>query len=92
MAVQIESLDETKTNRGEDIVDLGVVIICEKASHKGMLIGKQGAMLKKIGSIARVDLEEYFESKVNMKLWVKVKDDWRNKETFILEMGLGADD
>ncbi len=92
VAVQIESLDETKTNRGEDIVDLGVVIICEKASHKGMLIGKQGAMLKKIGSIARVDLEEYFESKVNMKLWVKVKDDWRNKETFILEMGLGADD
>ncbi len=61
MAVQIESLDETKTNKGEDIVDLGVVIICEKASHKGMLIGKQGAMLKKIGSIARVDLEEYFE-------------------------------
>lgn len=92
VAVQIESLDETKTNRGEDIVDLGVVIICEKASHKGMLIGKQGAMLKKIGSIARVDLEEYFESKVNMKLWVKVKDDWRNKEAFILEMGLGADD
>ncbi len=92
VAVQVESLDETKTNRGEDIVDLGVVIICEKASHKGMLIGKQGAMLKKIGSIARVDLEEYFESKVNMKLWVKVKDDWRNKEAFILEMGLGADD
>ncbi len=92
VAVQIESLDETKTNRGEDIVDLGVVIICEKASHKGMLIGKQGAMLKKIGSIARVDLEEYFESKVNMKLWVKVKDDWRNKEAFILKMGLGADD
>ncbi len=92
VAVQIESLDETKTNKGEDIVDLGVVIICEKASHKGMLIGKQGAMLKKIGSIARVDLEEYFERKVNMKLWVKVKDDWRNKEAFILEMGLGADD
>ncbi len=92
VAVQIESLDETKTNKGEDIVDLGVVIICEKASHKGMLIGKQGAMLKKIGSTARVDLEEYFERKVNMKLWVKVKDDWRNKEAFILEMGLGADD
>lgn len=92
VAVQIESLDETKTNKGEDIVDLGVVIICEKASHKGMLIGKQGAMLKKIGSIARVDLEEYFGRKVNMKLWVKVKDDWRNKEAFILEMGLGADD
>lgn len=92
VAVQIESLEETKTNKGEDIVDLGVVIICEKTSHKGMLIGKQGAMLKKIGSIARADLEEYFETKVNMKIWVKVKEDWRNKEAFILEMGLGADD
>lgn len=92
VAVQIESLEETKTNKGEDIVDLGVVIICEKTSHKGMLIGKQGAMLKKIGSIARSDLEEYFETKVNMKIWVKVKEDWRNKEAFILEMGLGADD
>ena len=92
VAVQIESLEETKTNKGEDIVDLGVVIICEKSSHKGMLIGRQGATLKKIGSIARADLEEYFETKVNMKIWVKVKEDWRNKEAFILEMGLGADD
>ena len=49
-------------------------------------------MLKKIGSIARADLEEYFESKVNMKIWVKVKEDWRNKEAFIIEMGLGAED
>lgn len=91
VAVEIESLEETKTNKGEDIVDLGVVIICEKSSHKGMLIGKQGAMLKKIGSIAREDLEDYFGCKVNMKLWVKVKEDWRNKEAFILDMGLGAD-
>lgn len=91
VAVQIESLEETKTNKGEDIVDLGIVIVCEKSSHKGMLIGKQGAMLKKIGSIARADLEEYFETKVNMKIWVKVKEDWRNKEAFILEMGLGAE-
>lgn len=92
VAVQIESLEETKTNKGEDIVDLGVVIVCEKASHKGMLIGKQGAMMKKIGSIARQDLEDYFETKVNLKIWVKVKEDWRNKEAFIFEMGLGADD
>lgn len=92
VAVQVESLEETKTNKGEDIVDLGIVIVCEKSSHKGMLIGKQGAMLKKIGSIARADLEEYFETKVNMKIWVKVKEDWRNKEAFILEMGLGAED
>ena len=91
VAVEIESLDEAKTNKGEDIVDIGVLIICEKASHKGMLIGKQGAMLKKIGSIARQDLEDYFECKVNMTMWVKVNEDWRNKEAFILEIGLGAD-
>ncbi|MCH5200601.1 MAG: GTPase Era [Oscillospiraceae bacterium] len=91
VAVEIESLEETKTNKGKDIVDIGVLIICEKASHKGMLIGKQGAMLKKIGSIARQDLEDYFECKVNMTMWVKVNEDWRNKEAFILEIGLGAD-
>ena len=91
VAVEIESLEESKTNKGEDIVDIGVLIICEKASHKGMLIGKQGAMLKKIGSIARQDLEDYFECKVNMTMWVKVNEDWRNKEAFILEIGLGAD-
>lgn len=91
VAVEIESLEETKTNKGEDIVDVGVLIICEKASHKGMLIGKQGTMLKKIGSIARQDLEDYFECKVNMTMWVKVNEDWRNKEAFILEIGLGAD-
>ena len=91
VAVEIESLDETKTNKGENIADIGVVIICEKASHKCMLIGKQGTVLKKIGSMAREDLEDYFGTKVNMKLWVKVKEDWRNKEGYILELGLGAD-
>lgn len=91
VAVEIESLDETKTNKGENIADIDVVIICEKASHKGMIIGKQGAVLKKIGSMAREDLEDYFGTKVNMKLWVKVKEDWRNKESYILELGLGAD-
>lgn len=91
VAVEIESFEETKTNKGEDIVDIGVLIVCEKASHKGMLIGKQGAMLKRIGSIARQDLEEYFDCKVNMTMWVKVNEDWRNKEAFILELGLGAD-
>ena len=91
VAVEIESLDETKTNKGENIADIGVVIICEKASHKGMIIGKQGSVLKKIGSMAREDMEDYFGTKVNMKLWVKVKEDWRNKESYILELGLGAD-
>jgi GTP-binding protein Era len=91
IAVEVESMTETKTNRDKPIIDLSVVIICEKASHKGMVIGKQGVNLKKIGSEARLEMEEYFNSKVNMKLWVKVKEDWRNKEGFIAELGLGSD-
>ncbi|MGN0589014.1 MAG: GTPase Era, partial [Ruminiclostridium sp.] len=79
-AVQIESLEYSKTNKGQDIVDIGVVIICERQTHKGMIIGKQGSMLKKIGQIAREEMEEYFGMKVNMKIWVKVKDDWRNSD------------
>lgn len=92
IAVKIETLDETQTNKGENIADIGVVVICEKASHKGMLIGKQGETLKKIGSLARKDLEDYFGTKVNLKIWVKVKKDWRDNESYILELGLGADE
>ena len=90
-AVQIESMEFSKTNKGEDIVDIGVVIICEKQSHKGMIIGKQGAMLKKIGQIARKEMEDYFEQKVNMKIWVKVKEDWRNSDVLITDFGLNAE-
>lgn len=90
-AVQIESMEFSKTNKGEDIVDIGVVIICEKQSHKGMIIGKQGSMLKKIGKIAREEMENYFEQKVNMKIWVKVKEDWRNSDVLITDFGLNAE-
>ncbi len=90
-AVQIESMEFSKTNKGEDIVDIGVVIICEKQSHKGMIIGKQGSMLKKIGKIAREEMESYFEQKVNMKIWVKVKEDWRNSDVLITDFGLNAE-
>ncbi len=90
-AVQIESMEFSKTNKGEDIVDIGVVIICEKQSHKGMIIGKQGSMLKKIGRIAREEMESYFEQKVNMKIWVKVKEDWRNSDVLITDFGLNAE-
>ncbi len=90
-AVQIESLEYSKTNKGEDIADIGVVIICERKTHKGMIIGKQGSMLKKIGQIARVEMEEYFGMKVNMKIWVKVKDDWRNSDVLITDFGLNAE-
>jgi len=92
IAVQIEGDEHhqkvTKTNKGEDIVDMSAVIICEKNSHKGMIIGKQGSMLKKIGEVARLECEEYFGCKVNMKLWVKVSEDWRNRENLINEYGL----
>ena len=91
IAVQIESIEYSKTNRGADIVDLSAVIVCEKASHKGMIIGRQGATLKKIGSIARLETENYFGCKVHMKLWVKVAEDWRNRENLISEYGLNAD-
>ncbi len=90
-AVQIESMEFSRTNKGEPIVDIGVVIICEKQSHKGMIIGKQGSMLKKIGAVARAEMEEYFEEKVNMKLWVKVRDEWRNNASAISELGLSAE-
>lgn len=90
-AVVVESLEFNKTNKGEPIVDIGLVIICERQSHKGMIIGKNGAMLKKIGSIARAEMEDYFDSKVNMKLWVKVKEDWRNRESAIADLGLNAE-
>jgi len=90
-AVEIESMEESKTNSGKPIIDISVVIICEKASHKGMIIGKHGENLKRIGTAARLEMEDYFECKVNMKLWVKVKEDWRNKEGFIAELGLSAE-
>ncbi|MDR2558937.1 MAG: GTPase Era [Oscillospiraceae bacterium] len=91
VAAEIETLEETKTNSGKPLIEISVVIICEKASHKGMIIGKQGANLKKVGSAARLEMEEYFKSKVNMKLWVKVKENWRNKEGFIADLGLNSD-
>lgn len=75
-AVEIEKMRER-----EDcgIMDIEATIYCEKDSHKGIIIGKGGAMLKKIGTYARTDLEKFLEIKVNLKLWVKVTPDWRNK-------------
>ena len=69
------------------IVDIDATIICEKESHKGIIIGKQGAMLKKIGSSARRDIEELLESKVNLQLWVKVKKDWRDSDFLLKNFG-----
>ena len=69
------------------IVDIDATIICERDSHKGIIIGKQGAMLKKIGSNARYELEQMLEQKVNLKLWVKVKKDWRDSDFLVKNFG-----
>ena len=75
-AVEIEKMREREDG---GIMDIEATIYCEKESHKGIVIGKGGAMLKKIGTYAREDLEKFLETKVNLKLWVKVTPDWRNK-------------
>ncbi len=89
IAVGIEQTEERTNKNGEDILDCSAVIYCERESHKGMIIGKQGAMLKKIGQLARTELEEFFRIKVNLQCRVKVKEDWRNKEGLIRNFGLG---
>ena len=67
--------------------DIEATIVCERDSHKGMIIGKNGTMLKKIGSQARVEIEEMLECKVNLQLWVKVKKDWRDSDFLLKNFG-----
>lgn len=82
------AIDRMKTRPGKNpIVDIDATIICERESHKGIIIGKQGVMLKKIGSNARYEIERMLESKVNLKLWVKVKKDWRDSDFLIKNFG-----
>ena len=69
------------------IVDVEATIVCERESHKGIIIGRQGSMLKKIGSLARPDIEELVERQVNLKLWVKVKKDWRDSDYLLKNFG-----
>lgn len=83
-AVDIESF-KTREKNGTEIIDIGAVIICEKNSHKGMIIGKGGERLKEIGTMARKDIEDLLGCKVNLQLFVKVKEDWRNRENVISE-------
>ena len=84
IAVTIERMKERPQG---DMVDIDATIICERDSHKGIIIGKQGAMLKKIGSQARTEIENMLETKVNLKLWVKVKKDWRDSDFLIKNFG-----
>lgn len=87
VAVGIENMKERKSAGGEDITDIDATIYCERDSHKGMMIGKGGVMLKKIGTQARVDAEKFLGVKINLRLWVKVKEDWRNKENMVKNFG-----
>ena len=82
IAVTVESMKFKKR-----IVDIDATIVCEKESHKGIVIGKQGSMLKKIGSMARKDIEELVENQVNLKLWVKVRKDWRDSDYLLKNFG-----
>ena len=70
-----------------DIVDIEATIICERESHKGIIIGKKGSMLKKIGTNARYEIEKQLEMKVNLQLWVKVRKDWRDSELLMKNYG-----
>lgn len=89
IAVSIEKMKERK--RG-DIMDIEATIICERDSHKGIIIGKQGAMLKKIGTQARCELENMLEMKVNLQLWVKVKKEWRDSMLLLKNFGYNKKD
>lgn len=84
------AIDSMKYRR--KIVDIDATIICERDSHKGIIIGKQGAMLKKIGSTARFEIEKMLDCKVNLQLWVKVKKDWRDSDFLIKNFGYTKED
>lgn len=81
------SIDIMKQRSRGNLWDIEATIICERSSHKGIIIGKGGAMLKKIGSAARYEIEKQLEAKVNLKLWVKVKKDWRDSDFLIKNFG-----
>ena len=92
IAVTIESMNSRRTSDRKRIMDIEATIICERDSHKGIIIGKQGQMLKKIGSQARPEIEDLVESKVNLKLWVKVKKDWRDSDFLLKNFGYNPRD
>ena len=73
-----------------NILDIDCLIYCLRPNHKGMIIGKNGKMLKKIATEARLDMENFFKCRVNLKCWVKVKDDWKNKDNYLKILGLNA--
>ena len=86
--VEVEKMKQRKNKKGEDIYDIEATIYCLKNSHKGIIIGKNGEMLKRIGRAARIDMEENFGLKVNLKTWVKVKEDWQENESIVKKFKL----
>lgn len=85
-------IDQMKQRKGQNFFDIDATIVCERDSHKGIIIGKGGAMLKKIGSNARYEIERMLDAKINLKLWVKVKKDWRDSDYLIKNFGYNKDE
>ncbi|MBQ7522389.1 MAG: GTPase Era [Clostridia bacterium] len=83
---------ERMKTRDNGITDIDATIYCERDTHKRIIIGKQGSMLKKIGTYARQDMENFFDGKINLQLWVKVKEDWRNKQGLLRSFGYDKSD
>ncbi len=81
--VEVEKFKDRKTTKGEDIYDIDATIYCIRESHKGIIIGKGGNLLKRIATYARQDLEKMLETKVNLKVWVKVKPDWQEQDSIV---------
>lgn len=85
IAVSVEKMSERENS---DLLDIEAIIYCEKDSHKGIIIGKNGAMLKRVSTRAREDMERFFQCRVNLQCWVKVKEGWRNRDGLIRSFGL----
>ena len=86
------SIDKMKERPNGKVMDIDATIICERDSHKGIIIGKQGSMLKKIGSAARYEIEDMLEMRTNLQLWVKVKKDWRDSDFLLKNFGYNQKD
>ena len=86
--VEVEKMNLRQNKQGEDIYDIEATIYCLRESHKGIIIGKNGEMLKRIGRAARIDMEQNFGLKVNLKTWVKVKEDWQDDSTIVKKFKL----
>ncbi|MDU5922030.1 MAG: GTPase Era [Finegoldia magna] len=81
------TIEKFKEKQDKNLIDIDATIIVEKKSHKGMVIGKKGSMIKKIGTDARIDIEQLLDTKVNLKLWVKIDEEWRNKDSRLRYLG-----